>query len=321
MQASKNPFGTLAELNTDEGKVRYYSLAALEQQGIGAVSRLPFSIKIMLEQALRQCDGFAITEDDVVRLAQWRATDVKPDELPFKPTRVILQDYSGIPCLVDLAAMRSAVARLGGDPRQINPIVPVDMVIDHSVQVDYFGRPDALQLNIAREFERNIERYQFSRWGQKAFKNFSVVPPGSGIVHQVNLEYLARVVWLKDGVAFPDTVVGTDSHTTMINGLGVVGWGVGGIEAEAVMLGQPLYIVTPEVIGFKLYGALREGVTATDLTLTVVQSCARRAWWRSSLSSTAPASATSAWPTAPPSPTWLPSTARRWATSRLTPRA
>ncbi|MFN4292758.1 MAG: aconitate hydratase AcnA [Thermoflexales bacterium] len=271
MQASKNPFGALAELDTDEGKVRYYSLAALEQQGIGAVSRLPFSIKIMLEQALRQCDGFAITEDDVVRLAQWRATDVKPDELPFKPTRVILQDYSGIPCLVDLAAMRSAVARLGGDPKQINPIVPVDMVIDHSVQVDYFGRPDALQLNIAKEFERNIERYQFSRWGQKAFKNFSVVPPGSGIVHQVNLEYLARVVWLKDGVAFPDTVVGTDSHTTMINGLGVVGWGVGGIEAEAVMLGQPLYIVTPEVIGFKLYGALREGVTATDLTLTVVQ--------------------------------------------------
>ncbi|RMG66064.1 MAG: aconitate hydratase AcnA [Chloroflexi bacterium] len=271
MQASKNPFGALAELDTDDGKVHYYSLAALERQGIGAISRLPFSIKIMLEQALRQCDGFTITEDDVVRLAQWRATEVKPDELPFKPARVILQDYSGIPCLVDLAAMRSAVARLGGDPKKINPIVPVDMVIDHSVQVDYFGRPDALQLNIAKEFERNIERYQFSRWGQKAFKNFSVVPPVSGIVHQVNLEYLARVVWLKDGVAFPDTVVGTDSHTTMVNGLGVVGWGVGGIEAEAVMLGQPLYIVTPEVIGFKLYGALREGVTATDLTLTVVQ--------------------------------------------------
>ncbi|MDW8350622.1 MAG: aconitate hydratase AcnA [Anaerolineae bacterium] len=271
MQASKNSFGALAEFDTGNGKAHYYSLEALERQGIGAISRLPFSIKIMLEQALRQCDGFAITESDVVRLAQWNATDVKPDELPFKPARVILQDYSGIPCLVDLAAMRSAVARMGGDPKKINPVVPVDMVIDHSVQVDYFGRPDALQLNIAKEFERNIERYQFSRWGQNAFKNFSVVPPGSGIVHQVNLEYLARVVWLKDGLAFPDTLVGTDSHTTMINGLGVVGWGVGGIEAEAVMLGQPLYIVMPEVIGFKLYGALREGVTATDLTLTVVQ--------------------------------------------------
>jgi aconitate hydratase len=271
MPASKNPFGALSEFDTGNGKARFYSLNALEKQGIGSIGRLPFSIKIMLEQALRQCDGFAITESDVIRLAQWNATDVKPDELPFKPARVILQDYSGIPCLVDLAAMRSAVARMGGDPRKINPIVPVDMVIDHSVQVDYFGTPDALRLNIAKEFERNIERYQFSRWGQKAFKNFSVVPPGSGIVHQVNLEYLARVVWLKDGVAFPDTLVGTDSHTTMINGLGVVGWGVGGIEAEAVMLGQPLYIVMPEVIGFKLYGALREGVTATDLTLTVVQ--------------------------------------------------
>ncbi len=271
MPASKNPFGALSEFDTGNGKARFYSLNALEKQGIGSIGRLPFSIKIMLEQALRQCDGFAITQADVIRLAQWNAADVKPDELPFKPARVILQDYSGIPCLVDLAAMRSAVARMGGDPKKINPIVPVDMVIDHSVQVDYFGTPDALRLNIAKEFERNIERYQFSRWGQKAFKNFSVVPPGSGIVHQVNLEYLARVVWLKDGVAFPDTLVGTDSHTTMINGLGVVGWGVGGIEAEAVMLGQPLYIVTPEVIGFKLYGALREGVTATDLTLTVVQ--------------------------------------------------
>jgi len=271
MHTPKNPFGALAELDTGNGKAHFYSLEVLEKQGIGQVGRLPFSIKVMLEQALRQCDGFAITEDDVVRLAQWTPTSVQPAELPFKPARVILQDYSGIPCLVDLAAMRSAVARLGGDPRRINPVVPVDMVIDHSVQVDYYGSPDALRLNIAKEFERNLERYQFARWGQKAFRNFSVVPPGSGIIHQVNLEYLARVVWLQDGLAFPDTVVGTDSHTTMINGLGVVGWGVGGIEAEAVMLGQPLYIVMPEVIGFKLYGALREGVTATDLTLTIVQ--------------------------------------------------
>lgn len=276
MTASKNSFNALSEFDTGSGKAKFYSLAALEAQGIGTINRLPFSLKIMLEQALRQCDGFEITEADVVRLAQWDAKAVQPDELPFKPTRVILQDYSGIPCLVDLAAMRSAVARMGGDPKKINPVVPVDMVIDHSVQVDYFGIPDALKLNIAKEFDRNIERYQFSRWGQSAFKNFSVVPPGSGIVHQVNLEYLARVVWLRDGVAFPDTVVGTDSHTTMINGLGVVGWGVGGIEAEAVMLGQPLYIVTPEVIGFKLYGALREGVTATDLTLTIVQMLRKR---------------------------------------------
>jgi aconitate hydratase len=271
MRTLKDPFGALAELDIGNGKAHFYSLEALEKQGIGQISRLPFSIKIMLEQALRQCDGFAITEDDVVRLAQWTPTSVQPAELPFKPARVILQDYSGIPCLVDLAAMRSAVARMGGDPRRINPVVPVDMVIDHSVQVDYYGSPDALRLNIAREFERNLERYQFARWGQKAFRNFRVVPPGSGIIHQVNLEYLARVVWLQDGLAFPDTVVGTDSHTTMINGLGVVGWGVGGIEAEAVMLGQPLYIAMPEVIGFKLYGALREGVTATDLTLTIVQ--------------------------------------------------
>jgi aconitate hydratase len=271
MEVLRNSFGALAEFDTGSGKAHFYSLEALEKQGIGLMSRLPFSIKIMLEQALRQCDGFAITEEDIIRLAQWTPTNVQPAELPFKPTRVILQDYSGIPCLVDLAAMRSAVAHMGGEPKRINPVVPVDMVIDHSVQVDYYGSPDALRLNTAREFERNMERYQFARWGQKAFRNFSVVPPGSGIIHQVNLEYLARVVWLQDGLAFPDTVVGTDSHTTMINGLGVVGWGVGGIEAEAVMLGQPLYIVTPEVIGFKLHGALREGVTATDLTLTIVQ--------------------------------------------------
>ncbi len=274
---NSNPFSVVrSALDTGDGKITCYSLAALARETGAPIDRLPFSMKVMLEAALRQCDGFEITQDDVLNVARWDAKNVQPLEHPFKPARVVLQDYSGVPCLVDLAAMRSAFARMKGDPKRINPIVPVDMVIDHSVQVDYFGTPDALRLNIGKEFERNLERYQFSRWGQNAFRNFRVVPPGSGIVHQVNLEYLATVVMTKDGVAYPDTVVGTDSHTTMINGLGVVGWGVGGIEAEAVMLGQPLYIVMPEVIGFKLYGALREGVTATDLTLTVVQMLRRK---------------------------------------------
>jgi aconitate hydratase len=263
-----NPFSnTQKEFDTGSGKAKMFDINALGSQ----VSRLPFSMKIMLEQALRQCDGFLVTEDDVKRLANWNAKQVAPVELPFKPARVILQDFSGVPCLVDLAAMRNALVKLGVDPKKVNPLVPVDMVIDHSVQVDFFGTKDAFEKNLAMEFNRNNERYQFAKWGQNALKNFRVVPPGTGIVHQVNLEYLASVTMLKDGVAFPDTLVGTDSHTTMINGLGVVGWGVGGIEAEAVMIGQPLYMVTPEVIGFKLFGALREGVTATDLTLTVVQ--------------------------------------------------
>ncbi|MCL4505161.1 MAG: aconitate hydratase AcnA [Chloroflexi bacterium] len=275
MERLKNSFGARAQFNTGSGAAYLYRLDQLEKQGIASIGRLPFSIKIMLEAALRQCDGFEITENDVASLAKWDAAKVKPNELPFKPARVVLQDLSGVPCLVDLAAMRAAVARLGGDPRKINPVVQADLVIDHSVQVDYFGTINSLQLNLEKEFERNLERFQFMRWGQNSFQNFSVVPPGSGIIHQVNLEYLAKVVLSKpeDGsnVIFPDTVVGTDSHTTMINGIGVVGWGVGGIEAEAVMLGQPLYMVTPEVIGFRLHGALREGVTATDLTLTVVQ--------------------------------------------------
>jgi aconitate hydratase len=262
---SKNPFASARK--TLSGGPDYYDITALGAQ----VASLPFSIKVMLEQALRQCDNFEITEQDVTRLAHWNAKDTGGYELPFKPARVILQDFSGVPCLVDLAAMRSALARLGADPAKVNPLVPVDMVIDHSVQVDYYGTKDALEKNLEMEFNRNNERYRFAKWGQKALRNFRVVPPGTGIVHQVNLEYLAQVTMQKDGVAFPDTLVGTDSHTTMINGLGVVGWGVGGIEAEAVMIGQPLYMVTPEVIGFKLHGKLKEGVTATDLTLTVVQ--------------------------------------------------
>ncbi|MCS6936197.1 MAG: aconitate hydratase AcnA [Candidatus Bipolaricaulota bacterium] len=255
------------------GTVTVYQLDALEESGVAKVSRLPFSLKILLEAVLRNSDGRVITDEDVQALAQWDPTSGR--EVPFKPARVLLQDFTGVPTIVDLAAMRSAVKRLGGDPTKINPLVPVDLVIDHSVQVDYFASRLALQRNAELEFERNRERYEFLRWGQKAFQNFRVVPPATGIVHQVNLEFLAQVVMTRrensDLIAFPDTLVGTDSHTTMINGLGVLGWGVGGIEAEACMLGQPLYIVTPEVIGFKLTGKLREGVTATDLVLTVTQ--------------------------------------------------
>jgi aconitate hydratase A / 2-methylisocitrate dehydratase len=257
--------------DTLEGQVAFYRLSRLEELGVGRVSRLPFSVKVLLEAALRTCDGYEVTEDDVRNLATWNAKDPKLIEFPFKPARVIMQDMTGVPAVVDLAAMRAAAWRLGGDPNKINPLVPVDLVIDHSVQVDYAGALNALARNAEMEFARNRERYEFLRWGQKAFANFRVVPPATGIVHQVNLEFLARVVLLRDGVAFPDTLVGTDSHTTMINGLGVLGWGVGGIEAEAVMLGQPIYMLTPQVVGFKLFGKLREGVTATDLTLTVTQ--------------------------------------------------
>ncbi len=253
----------------------YYRLGKLSEDGIGHIDRLPYSIKVLLEALLRNCDNYIINPDDVVKMANWNASAPEQVEIAFMPARVILQDFTGVPAVVDLAAMRSALARLGGDPKKINPLVPVDLVIDHSVQVDQFGSAYALMFNAEREFERNRERYEFLKWGQDAFDNFSVVPPATGIVHQVNLEYLANVVMSKaegdDTVLFPDTLVGTDSHTTMINGLGVVGWGAGGIEAEAVMLGQPVYMLTPEVIGFKLTGALPEGATATDLVLTVTQ--------------------------------------------------
>ena len=235
---------------------------------------MPYSIRILLEAALRQCNGREITTVDVEHIAGWTPTGARP-AIPFLPARVIMQDFTGIPAMVDLAAMRTAIARLGGSPRSINPLVPVDLVIDHSVQVDFFANPDALQRNTEMEFQRNHERYAFLKWGQNVFSNFRVVPPMTGIVHQVNLEYLAQVVSTKeiDGewVAFPDSVIGTDSHTTMINGLGVVGWGVGGIEAEAVMLGQPMDMLLPDVVGFKLYGRLKEGVTSTDLVLTITQ--------------------------------------------------
>jgi aconitate hydratase len=257
-------------LETKHGKYTYYRLGALEQAGLTNLAKLPFSIRIVLEAALRQCNEREITQQDVKNIAAWASKGERPG-IPFLPARVLMQDFTGVPAVVDLAAIRSAVARLGGDPQQVNPVVPVDLVIDHSVQVDFFASPEALQRNAEIEFQRNRERYEFLKWGQQAFSNFRVVPPMTGIVHQVNLEYLAQVVVEKDGVLYPDTLVGTDSHTTMINGLGVVGWGVGGIEAEAVMLGQAMDMLLPDVVGFKLHGRLSEGVTATDLVLTVTQ--------------------------------------------------
>ena len=276
MSKPVDSFGAHSRLRTSAGEVAVYRLDALARRGIGHVDRLPFSIRVLLENALRNLDNFQVDEQAVVDLAGWDAAAYKPVEIPFKPARVILQDFTGVPSVVDLAALRSAMQRMGGDPAKINPVVPVDLVIDHSVQVDHFARPDALPRNAEMEFLRNRERYEFLHWGQKAFDNFRVVPPATGIVHQVNLEFLANVVQLYPGadgehVALPDTLVGTDSHTTMINGLGVVGWGVGGIEAEAAMLGQPVYMLMPEVVGFRLTGSLPEGATATDLVLVVTQ--------------------------------------------------
>ena len=274
-QENKDYFGARSSIDTSSGSATIYRLDQLEKAGLGAVSRLAFSVKILLETALRNCDGKLVTEDDVSALAGWEAKNPGDREIPFQPARVVLQDFTGVPAVVDLAAMRSAVNRLGGDPERINPDVPVDLVIDHSVQVDVFGTTAAYQRNAEIEFQRNRERYEFLRWGREVFDNFRVVPPATGIVHQVNLEFLATVVGLREQKgelrAFPDTLVGTDSHTTMINGLGVLGWGVGGIEAEAGMLGQPLYLLMPKVVGFKLKGELREGVTATDLVLTVTE--------------------------------------------------
>ncbi|HUP47893.1 MAG TPA: aconitate hydratase [Thermoanaerobaculia bacterium] len=262
---------TLDTFETGSGKANFYSLPRLETAGVGPVSTLPVSLRIVLESVLRNVDGKKITENDVRDLAGWKPDGERTEEIPFMVARILLQDFTGVPLLVDLAAMRSAAARLGRDARIVEPLCPVDLVVDHSVQVDYFARPDALDLNMEMEFRRNQQRYQFLKWGMQAFNGFKVVPPGIGIVHQVNLEYLARGVMERDGVWYPDTLVGTDSHTTMINGLGIVAWGVGGIEAEAGMLGQPVYFLTPDVIGVNLSGELREGVTATDLVLTITE--------------------------------------------------
>ncbi|MES2423315.1 MAG: aconitase family protein, partial [Pseudomonadota bacterium] len=263
---------TLKTFKTASGKTgKLYSLPALAKQ-VPDIARLPVSIRIVLESVLRNCDGKKITPQHVAELARWQPNAERTDEIPFVVARVVLQDFTGIPLLADLAAMRSVAKKLGKDPKRIEPLVPVDLVVDHSVMVDHYGKKNSLDLNMKLEFQRNRERYEFMKWGMQAFDTFGVVPPGFGIVHQVNLEYLARGVHktAKD-VYYADTLVGTDSHTTMINGIGVVGWGVGGIEAEAAMLGQPVYMLTPDVVGMELTGRLREGVTATDLVLTVTE--------------------------------------------------
>ncbi len=267
-----DPFNTLQQFDPGTGKKgKFHSLPALEQAGLGPVSRLPVSIRIVLESVLRNCDEKKVTEAHVRQLANWKPAAHRTDEIPFVVARILLQDFTGVPLLCDLAAMRGAARRMGKDPSIIEPLVPVDLVVDHSVQIDRYGSHDALQKNLEMEYDRNRERYEFLKWGMNAFKTFRVVPPGIGICHQVNLEYLARGVHCRDGLYFPDTLVGTDSHTTMINGIGVVGWGVGGIEAEAGMLGQPLYFLTPDVVGVNLTGKLKEGVTATDLVLTITE--------------------------------------------------
>ena len=272
MSTSHNLFDTLQNFELGSGKTgKFYSLPALEKAGVGPISKLPVSIRLVLESVLRNCDGKKVSEANIKELANWKATETRTAEIPFVVARIVLQDFTGVPLLVDLAAMRTAVAKLGKNPKIIEPLVPVDLVVDHSVQVDFAGAADSMARNLDLEFTRNRERYQFLKWGMQAFDTFKVVPPGIGIVHQVNLEYLAKGVLNAGDVYYPDTLVGTDSHTTMINGLGIVGWGVGGIEAEAGMLGQPVYFLTPDVVGVHMTGAIREGVTATDVALTVTQ--------------------------------------------------
>src|SRR5690606_11758281 len=273
-------FGTASELQVGGKTYRYFSLAKLKQQGF-EIDRLPYSLRILLENLLRNENGSSVEKADIEALATWKPQAKGQKEIAFTPARVLMQDFTGVPAIVDLAAMRDAMARLGGDPAKINPLQPLELVIDHSIQADVFGRPDAMKLNTELDYARNGERYAFLKWGQQAFRNFKVSPPNGGICHQVNMEYLARVVFgAREGdvppgtekpLAYPDTLVGTDSHTPMVNGLGVLGWGVGGIEAEAAMLGQPISMLIPDVIGFRLHGQLREGATATDLVLTVTQ--------------------------------------------------
>ena len=289
-------------------------------------------MKVLLENLLRNEDGRTVTKEDILAVAAWLKTKSSDREIAFRPARVLMQDFTGVPAVVDLAAMRDAMNLLGGDPKKINPLVPVDLVIDHSVIVNFFGNAGAFKKNVDEEYKQNQERYKFLKWAQKAFDNFRVVPPGTGICHQVNLEYLSQTVWTAKGkvkldgkekameIAYPDTLVGTDSHTTMVNGMAVLGWGVGGIEAEAAMLGQPLSMLLPEVIGFKLTGKLKEGVTATDLVLTVTRCCASAAWSASSSNSSAPACSICRSPTAPRSATWRRNMARPAASSRSTSR-
>src|SRR6266478_4883225 len=269
-----NSFNSRSTLRVGQKDYELYRLYALDKQGI-STQHLPYSLRILLENLLRTEDGRNVTKEEVRALAAWNGKSKPEKEIAFTPSRVLLQDFTGVPCVVDLAAMRDAMGRLGGDPKSINPLQPVELVIDHSVQVDEFGTSNAFEMNALLEFQRNQERYGFLRWGQTAFRNLAIVPPDTGIVHQVNLEFLARVVYVQESngrrAAYPDTLVGTDSHTTMINGLGVLGWGVGGIEAEAAMLGQPVSMVIPLVVGVKLTGRLHEGATATDLVLTITE--------------------------------------------------
>ena len=269
MAEHPDSFSARADLEAGGETYEIFRLDALQEKY--DVARLPYSLKVLLENLLRHEDGKAVSSEDIEKVAKWDANAEPSEEIAYTPARVLMQDFTGVPAIVDLASMRDAIEDLGGEPSQINPLVPAELVIDHSIQVDVYGEPKAFQRNAEFEFERNHERYAFLRWGQTAFDNFSVVPPNTGICHQVNLEYLAKVVFTRDGRAFPDTLVGTDSHTTMINGLGVLGWGVGGIEAEAAMLGQPISMLVPQVVGFRLNGALPEGATATDLVLTVTQ--------------------------------------------------
>ncbi len=279
MASTPHPLDSFGAYDTFEAgsrEIGLYRLTKLEEAGLTKIDRLPYSIRVLLESALRNCDGFKVREEDVKNLAAWSADGFEPTEIPFMPARVVLQDFTGVPAVVDLAAMRTAMDRLGGDPSKINPLIPADLIVDHSVQTDYFATADAAEKNVELEFKRNHERYELLRWAQKGFDNFRVVPPAVGIIHQVNLEYLAKGVFVREDetgrpIALPDSLVGTDSHTTMINGLGVVGWGVGGIEAEGMMLGQPLYMLMPEVVGFEMTGQLPAGVTATDLVLRVVE--------------------------------------------------
>src|SRR5580700_11678059 len=279
--ASIDSLKTRRELTAGGKTYHYYSLRAAEEAGLAGISQLPVSLKVLLENQLLFEDGISVGGEDLKAFASWiNNKGAAEHEISFRPARVLMQDFTGVPAVVDLAAMRDALAKLGADAAKINPLVPVDLVIDHSVMVDYFGAATSFERNVDREYERNLERYRFLRWGSSAFNNFRVVPPGTGICHQVNLEYLAQTVWSGEeggeAIAYPDTVVGTDSHTTMVNGLAVLGWGVGGIEAEAAMLGQPIPMLIPEVIGFHMTGALPEGATATDLVLTVTQMLRRK---------------------------------------------
>jgi hypothetical protein len=313
-----NSFASRATLTSGNRSYTIYRLPALEARGFN-LSRLPFSLKILLENLLRREDGVNVTAADIEFLANWDAKAEPSREIAYMPARVLMQDFTGVPAVVDLAAMRDAVKTLGGDPERVNPLIPAELVIDHSVQVDEFGTAGAYDANSLLEFQRNRERYAFLKWGQTAFRNFSAVPPGMGICHQVNLEYLARVVFTTEIggelTAYPDTVVGTDSHTTMINGLGVLGWGVGGIEAEAAMLGQAVSMLIPQVVGFRLTGKLREGATATDLVLTVTQALRKLGVVGKFVEFYGPGWP---WPTEPPSATWRPSTEPPAASSRLT---